>query len=30
MEVTALFAGASLLILLIGGACSLMWFGRLP
>jgi Ca-activated chloride channel family protein len=30
MEVTALFAGASLLILLIGGACSLLWFGRLP
>jgi Ca-activated chloride channel family protein len=30
MEVTALFAGASLLILLLGGACSLLWFGRLP
>ena len=30
MEVTALFAGASILILLIGGALMLLWFGRLP
>jgi len=30
MEVTSLFAGASLLILLMGGACSLLWFSRLP
>jgi Ca-activated chloride channel family protein len=29
-EVTALFAGAGLLILLIGGACSLLWYSRLP
>jgi Ca-activated chloride channel family protein len=30
MEVTSLFAGASILILLIGGAFSLAWFSRLP
>jgi Ca-activated chloride channel family protein len=30
MEVTSLFAGASILILLIGGAFSLLWFSRLP
>ncbi|MDZ4718153.1 MAG: VWA domain-containing protein [Roseiflexaceae bacterium] len=30
MEVTALFAGAGVLILLIGGICSLLWFSRLP
>jgi len=30
MEVTSIFAGASLLILLIGGAFSLLWFSRLP
>jgi Ca-activated chloride channel family protein len=30
MEVTSLFAGASILILLIGGTCSLLWFGRVP
>ena len=30
MEVTALFAGVSALLLLIGGACSLLWFSRLP
>jgi Ca-activated chloride channel family protein len=30
MEVTSLFAGASILILLIGGVFSLLWFGRLP
>lgn len=29
-EVTALFAGAALLVLLIGGMCSLLWFGRVP
>jgi Ca-activated chloride channel family protein len=28
MEVTPLFAGISILILLIGGALSLLWFGR--
>jgi Ca-activated chloride channel homolog len=30
MEVTAIFAGLSLLFLLIGGALSLLWFGRVP
>jgi Ca-activated chloride channel family protein len=30
MEVTPLFAGISILILLIGGALSLLWFGRVP
>ena len=30
MEVTALFAGASTILLLIGGAFSLFWFSRLP
>jgi len=30
MEVTSIFAGASLLVLLIGGALSLRWFSRLP
>jgi Ca-activated chloride channel family protein len=29
-EITALFAGIGFLILLIGGACSLLWFGRIP
>ncbi len=29
-EVTSLFAGASILVLLIGGALSLRWFSRLP
>jgi len=29
-EITALFAGASILILLIGGMASLIWFSRLP
>ena len=29
-EVTALFAGVGLLVLLIGGICSLLWFSRLP
>ncbi|HLF27893.1 MAG TPA: VWA domain-containing protein [Anaerolineae bacterium] len=30
MEVTSLFAGASILVLLIGGVFSLLWFSRLP
>jgi Ca-activated chloride channel family protein len=30
MEVTVLFAGVGVLILLIGGACSLFWFSRVP
>jgi Ca-activated chloride channel homolog len=30
MEVTPLFAGLSILSLLIGGALSLLWFGRVP
>ena len=30
MEVTSIFAGVSLLVLLIGGAFSLLWFSRLP
>jgi Ca-activated chloride channel homolog len=30
MEVTPLFAGLSILILLAGGALSLLWFGRAP
>jgi Ca-activated chloride channel homolog len=30
MEVTSIFAGASILILLIGGGLMLLWFGRLP
>jgi Ca-activated chloride channel family protein len=29
-EVTALFAGIATLVLLIGGACSLLWFSRVP
>ena len=29
-EVTSILSGAGLLLLLIGGACSLRWFGRLP
>jgi len=29
-EVTALFAGASLIVMLIGGALTLVWFSRLP
>jgi Ca-activated chloride channel family protein len=29
-EVTALFAGASILFLMIGGTLSLLWLGRLP
>lgn len=30
MEVTSVFAGASLLMLLVGGGLSLLWFGRIP
>jgi Ca-activated chloride channel family protein len=30
MEVTSILAGAGILVLLIGGALSLVWFGRLP
>ena len=30
MEVTSLFAGASILVMLIGGVFSLLWFSRLP
>jgi Ca-activated chloride channel family protein len=30
IEVTALFAGASMLILLIGGICSMLWLSRVP
>jgi Ca-activated chloride channel family protein len=30
MEITAIFVGASMLILLIGAAFSLLWFSRLP
>ena len=30
MEITSLFAGAGVLILLVGGVASLLWLGRLP
>ena len=30
MEVTSLFAGAGVLLLLVGGLASLLWLGRLP
>lgn len=30
MEVTSIFAGASILFFLVGGALMLLWFGRLP
>lgn len=30
MEVTSIFAGVSLFVFLVGGALSLLWFGRLP
>jgi Ca-activated chloride channel family protein len=30
MEVTSIFAGASILVFLIGGTYSLLWFSRLP
>jgi hypothetical protein len=29
-EITSIFAGFSILLMLIGGAFSLVWFGRLP
>jgi Ca-activated chloride channel family protein len=29
-EITALFAGVGILVLLIGGVCSLLWFSRVP
>jgi Ca-activated chloride channel family protein len=29
-EVTAIFAGAGLLLFLVGGGLSLLWFGRMP
>jgi Ca-activated chloride channel family protein len=29
-EITALLAGAGLLILMLGAACSMAWFGRVP
>ena len=30
MEITPLFAGLSILLLLMGGALSMLWFGRVP
>jgi Ca-activated chloride channel family protein len=30
IEVTALFAGAGILVLLVGSTLSLLWFGRIP
>jgi len=30
MEVTSLFAGASIVVMLVGGLLSLLWFSRLP
>lgn len=30
MEITSIFAGVGMLALLIGGALSLLWFGRVP
>jgi hypothetical protein len=30
MEITAIIAGISLFLLLIGGALSILWFGRIP
>jgi len=30
LEVTSLFAGASILVLLVGGVFSMLWFSRLP
>ena len=30
MEVTSLFAGASIVLLLLGAVSSLLWLGRMP
>ena len=30
MEVTSIFAGVSILMMLVGGTISLLWLGRLP
>ena len=30
MEITSLFAGLAMLVFLIGGALSMLWFGRVP
>jgi Ca-activated chloride channel homolog len=30
IEVTSIFAGASIVVLAVGGLCSLLWLGRLP
>jgi hypothetical protein len=30
MEVTSVFAGVGILILLVGGFLSLLWFSRMP
>lgn len=30
MEITSLLAGAALLVLMVGGVLSVLWFGRLP
>jgi Ca-activated chloride channel homolog len=30
MEITSILAGASILALLVGGALSVLWLGRLP
>jgi Ca-activated chloride channel family protein len=30
MEITSIFAGTSILLLLLGGTFSMLWFGRLP
>jgi Ca-activated chloride channel family protein len=30
MEITSIFAGVGMLVLLIGGVLSLLWFGRVP
>ena len=30
MEITSIFAGIGMLALLVGGALSLWWFGRVP
>jgi Ca-activated chloride channel family protein len=30
MEVTSMLAGASILVLLVAGSFSMLWFGRVP